>query len=169
MEAVDAESGEIVGAKQKLLSEVGSGFTAFQDGDVIWAKITPCMQNGKCALARGLVNSVGYGSTEFHVIRTQDMEVLSPEFLWAILRLRRLRETAQRYFIGSAGQQRVPAEFLRDLPVPIVPMTTQRQIVEWLTQERERVAKLKTEAKARMDAAMADVEAMILGTKEVQL
>lgn len=167
MDAVNAESGEIVAAEQKELSEVGQGFTAFQDGDVIWAKITPCMQNGKCAVARGLTSGVGYGSTEFHVVRSKDTETLVPEFLWALLRLRRLRDAAQRYFIGSAGQQRVPSEFLRELPIPSISSDAQRQIVGQIVKRREEIAKLKAEAKAAMGIARTDVEAMILGVKKV--
>lgn len=168
MEAVDAESGEIVGAEERELAKVAQGFTAFQDGDVIWAKITPCMQNGKCALAKGLTNGVGYGSTEFHVVRSRDAEALIPEFLWAILRLRRLRKAAQRYFIGSAGQQRVPPEFLCNLPIPVIPSALQRQVVGRIAKRREEIARLKAAAKAAMEASKADVEAMILGTKPVE-
>jgi type I restriction enzyme S subunit len=167
MEAVDAEAGEITGATQREVSEVERGFTVFQEGDVIWAKITPCMQNGKCAVAKSLFNGVGYGSMEFHVIRSMDSKKLIPEFLWALLRLHRLREAAQRYFIGSAGQQRVPSEFLRELPIPIVPVNLQRQIVERVVRKRTEIAKLKAEAKALAEAAKAEVEAMILGVRKV--
>ena len=167
MEAVDAEEGEITRATHRKVSEVKQGFTSFQEGDVIWAKITPCMQNGKCAVAKSLMNGVGYGSTEFHVIRPKDVKKLIPDFLWALLRLRRLREAAQRYFIGSAGQQRVPPDFLRELPIPVVPVNLQHQIVERIVKQRKEITKLKAEAKARDEVARADVELMILGTKKV--
>ena len=143
------------------------GFTAFQEGDVIWAKITPCMQNGKCAVAKSLINGVGYGSTEFHVIRPKDVNTVIPDFLWALLRLRRLREAAQRFFIGSAGQQRVPPDFLRELPIPVVPVDLQHQIVERIVKRRKEITRLKAEAKARDEAARTDLESMIIGTKKV--
>jgi type I restriction enzyme S subunit len=166
MEAVDADAGEITGATEREISEVRNGFTAFQDGDVLWAKITPCMENGKCAVAKSLLNGVGYGSTEFHVIRPRDVKTLIPEFLWALLRLRRLREAARRYFIGSAGQQRVPPQFLRELPIPVIPVYLQSQMAERVAKRREEIATLKAEDKARAEAAKADVEAMILGAKK---
>jgi type I restriction enzyme S subunit len=80
MEAVDEWSGSIVRRETRRVAEVSSGYTPFQDGDVLVAKITPCMENGKCALARNLVNGIGYGSTEFHVLRAGP-EVL-PEWLY---------------------------------------------------------------------------------------
>ena len=63
------EMGEILDAATKPLAEVLRGYTPFRDGDVIFAKITPCMENGKAAIAKGLTNGCGYGSTEFHVLR----------------------------------------------------------------------------------------------------
>src|SRR5262249_2338419 len=69
MPAVDAQNGAITNPLPRHFSEVRKGFTAFRDEDVIMAKITPCMENGKAAIARGLLNGLGFGSTEFHVIR----------------------------------------------------------------------------------------------------
>ncbi len=169
MEAVDAEEGEITRPSEREFSEVENGFTGFQDGDVIWAKITPCMENGKCAIAKSLLNGVGYGSTEFHVIRTKDVNILTPEFIWVLLRLQRLRQAAQRYFIGSAGQQRVPPDFLRDLPIPLVPVDEQRRVVERVAQRRKEIMDLKDEARALATRAKADTEALILGSKKVQV
>jgi len=168
METVDAESGRILDAEQKKLAEVRQGFTAFQDGDVLWAKITPCMQNGKCALAKDLTNGVGYGSTEFHVLRPKDTAVLAPQFLWVLLRLRRLREAAQRYFIGSAGQQRVPPDFLRELPIPIPPLSVQEGIVAEVQQRRAEIAAARRKAEDLAEQAKAEVEAMILGARPVE-
>lgn len=114
MESVSDKSGIIVSPQICKYSEVKTGYTRFKNDDVIWAKITPCMQNGKCAVAKELVNSSGFGSTEFHVIRTKDKNQLLPEYIWILLRLRHLRQAAQRYFIGSAGQQRVPSDFFSE-------------------------------------------------------
>jgi type I restriction enzyme S subunit len=69
MEAVSETSGTIEDMEEALVEEVSRGYTTFEEGDLIWAKITPCMQNGKSAVARSLKNGVGFGSTEFHVIR----------------------------------------------------------------------------------------------------
>ena len=99
----------------------------------------------------------------------KDVNTVIPDFLWALLRLRRLREAAQRFFIGSAGQQRVPPDFLRELPIPgrSCPTPCQRQIVERIVKRRKEITRLKAEAKARDEAARADLESMILGTKKV--
>ena len=69
MAAVDEVSGSIVSAAIRPFGEVKKGYTSFSDGDVLFAKITPCMENGKAALAAGLVSGRGFGSTEFHVLR----------------------------------------------------------------------------------------------------
>lgn len=69
METVDEKKGEIVRSINRKLGEVRKGYTYFKEGDVIFAKITPCMENGKCAIAENLTNKLGFGSTEFHVVR----------------------------------------------------------------------------------------------------
>jgi type I restriction enzyme S subunit len=119
MADVDEVLGRITGKQTRTYAEVKKGFTPFQDDDVLFAKITPCMQNGKSAIAAGLVGGVGYGSTEFHVLRaTQDV---TPEYLYALVRLDGFRNQAMSAFTGSAGQQRVPADFLRNFRLPIPP------------------------------------------------
>lgn len=112
------------------VAEVRKGYTAFADNDVIWAKITPCMQNGKSALVRGLTNGVGSGSTEFHVLRAGPKAL--PEFLWALLSMPRLLFAAQGAFAGSSGHQRVPATFLEELNVPVPSVSQQARLVEIL-------------------------------------
>ncbi len=163
MAAVSDELGEIVAPEIRLYQEVKSGYTRFAEQDVIWAKITPCMQNGKCAVARNLENGVGCGSTEFHVIRVKDTAQVLPGYLWVILRLRHVREAAQRYFIGSAGQQRVPTDFLEELYVPLPPLDIQRAIVQQVEAGRAEVARLREQAAQRAQEARAEVEAAILG------
>ena len=165
MEAVSEESGEIVRHLEKPCREVAKGYTRFANGDVIWAKITPCMQNGKCAIGRNLVNGVGFGSTEFHVVRTKDVRELLPEFVWALLRLDAVRRCAQRYFIGSAGQQRVPPSFLCDLRIPLPSSAVQCRIVDMVTQKRREAAR-EREAAAKLSAEVTqEVEELIMGTR----
>jgi len=127
MAAVDEISGTNANPETRLFSQVRMGFTPFVEGDVIFAKITPCMQNGKSAIARELANGFGFGSTEFHVLRPGP-EVLS-EWLWYIVRQRSLRDEAQRYFRGSAGQQRVPDDFLIQHEIPKPPLELQRSVL----------------------------------------
>lgn len=89
----------------RKFGEVSSGFTNFKSNDVLVAKITPCFENGKGAIVKGLVNGIGFGSTEFHVLRAKNG--VSPEFVSHIAQWPTFRKEAQRYMIGSAGQQRV--------------------------------------------------------------
>ena len=105
------------------------GYTKFQNGDIIWARITPCMQNGKSALVDNLVNGKGYGSTEFHVVRLISNEVI-PQYIHTLLRHQWVLYDAKKYFTGSAGQQRVPASYLSNLLIPVPPLEVQQKIVD---------------------------------------
>ena len=141
MAAVDEISGTIASPELKTLGELRKGFTPFQEDDVIFAKITPCMQNGKSAVARGLSNGLGFGSTEFHVLRC-GRRVL-PEWLWYFLRQRSVKEDAQRNFRGSAGQQRVPAEFLRQIGIPVPGRDEQSRLVRRIDECIERIDEIR--------------------------
>ena len=119
MADVDEKVGRIVGKQTRTYGEVKRGFTPFKEGDVLFAKITPCMQNGKAAIACGLIEGIGFGSTEFHVLRAGP--VVTPEFLFAVVRLQSFRNQAISTFTGTVGQQRVPAEFLKQYQLPVPP------------------------------------------------
>ncbi|MGO4319925.1 restriction endonuclease subunit S, partial [Agrobacterium sp. MCAB5] len=106
---------------------VSKGFTQFVDDDVIFAKITPSMENGKSAVARRVVNATGFGSTEFHVLRSTGAVV--PEYLWRFVRRQEFRDNAQQVMSGAVGQQRVPAEYLKSHLLPLPPLPEQRLIV----------------------------------------
>ena len=101
-----SEQGDIDTTAVRTYEEVQKGFTYFSEGDVLFAKITPCMENGKGAIARGLKNSVGFGSTEFHVLRPK-AEVCNSEWIYAITSFSKFRQDAARKMTGSAGQRRV--------------------------------------------------------------
>lgn len=119
MADVDEVLGRIEGTQTRPYADVKKGFTAFEDGDVLFAKITPCMQNGKAAIADNLQGGIGYGSTEFHVLRaTNDV---TAEYLYALVRLQSFRSHAMSTFTGSVGQQRVPSDFLKQFALPIPP------------------------------------------------
>jgi type I restriction enzyme S subunit len=124
------ESGEIVNAELRRWGAVASGMTLFEDGDVLVAKITPCFQNGKGGLARNLCNSVGFGSTEFHVLRSKPN--CHPSFLhyWTITP--QFRSQGERYMTGTAGQRRVTAEFFDNFLVPVFSFEEQLEIVRIL-------------------------------------
>ncbi|ESQ85333.1 hypothetical protein AEAC466_04645 [Asticcacaulis sp. AC466] len=127
MAAVNEITGVIIGGVSRPLREVVKGFTQFADGDVIFAKITPSMENGKAAIARDLKNSIGFGSTEFHVLRSYGGVL--PEYIWYFIRQASFRENARKVMTGAVGQQRVPATYLEAHSLPLPPRTEQRRIV----------------------------------------
>ena len=131
MEDISDDYGEWTGKRVGSKSNV-KGYTKFQDGDIVWARITPCMQNGKSTILTNLVNGKGYGSTEFHVIRIKSNDVL-PKYIHTLLRHFDVLSDAKKYFTGSAGQQRVPTSYLENLLIPIPPLDVQKQIADEYT------------------------------------
>ena len=105
MAAVDERLGEITGQHDRPYAEVSKGYSSFENGDVLFAKITPCMENGKIAVARDLTNGIGRGSTEFFVLRPSG--AVLRDYLYHYLRQPLFRASAERHFTGTAGQQRV--------------------------------------------------------------
>lgn len=144
MERIDENLGEL---KQIATKKIGdsAGFTRFEEGDLLWAKITPCMQNGKSAVANNLVNAMGCGSTEFFVIRPKNSTILI-EYIHFILRDERVLQFAQNYFGGAAGQQRVSKDFLLYLPIPIPDVSTQQRIVSIMNKAYEQKKKKAKES-----------------------
>lgn len=131
MAAVDADSGTIARPEVRPLGSIRKGsFTAFQEGDVIVAKITPCMENGKAAVARSLENGLGFGSTEFHVLRPGP-DILA-EYVYHFVRQESFRQVAEAHMTGTVGQKRVPAEFVSNYHIPVPPLDQQHRIVALL-------------------------------------
>jgi type I restriction enzyme S subunit len=127
MPAVREITGTIEAHDVRRLSDVWTGYTHFRTGDVIFAKITPCMENGKIAVARQLRNGLACGSTEFHVLRPHSD--VSADYIWRFLRQKAFRRDAEQSMTGAVGQRRVPADFLRDTMLPLPPSAEQRRIV----------------------------------------
>lgn len=127
MAAVSEETGQIDLSNRRKVSEVMKGYVKFMEGDVIFAKITPCMENGKVAPVIGLPEKHAAGSTEFHVLRPR---AIDQQYLWYWLVSRRFRGYAKRSMSGSAGQLRVPVNYLRESAVPLAPLPEQRRIVD---------------------------------------
>lgn len=161
MESVNEIYAEINDNKNCIVAD-SKGFTRIQEGDLLWAKITPCMENGKSAIAKGLTNGYGCGSTEFHVIRPKNSRLLV-EYIHILLHMKIVRQTAKLYFGGSAGQQRVASDFLESFNVPLPSKTKQQDIVNYITNIRTRAKTLQAEGKAILDDAKLKVEQMIMG------
>ena len=154
MDHVDGYFGIITKMSVRRIAEVEKGYTYFQDGDVLFAKITPCMENGKCAIAEKLVNGIGFGSTEFHVIRAKESVV--PEWVYYYLRQETTRKEAERSMTGSAGQRRVPSKFLREEIIPLPPLPEQKRIAAILAKV-DRVRRLRRTARNLSDTYLQSV------------
>lgn len=146
MAAVDEIAGSIRDRQTRTFGEVKKGFTYFRDGDVLFAKITPCMENGKATIARNLVGGIGFGSTEFHVLRAGG-NVL-PEWLFYFVRQEKFRSQAKRNFTGTAGQQRVPTTFLANSKILVPPLSEQRRILDLLSRA-DGIVRLRREAQQK--------------------
>lgn len=118
---------------RKLGDLLGGSYTYFADGDIILAKITPCMENGKCALVSGLSNGIALGSSEFHVIRVNGSVAL-PGYVFAFVNSQEVREVAVKNMTGSSGHRRVPESFYADLKIPIPSLDTQKKILAEIEQ-----------------------------------
>lgn len=153
MEAVDDVLGEVTQVVSQPFSKVRKGYTYFENGDVIFAKITPCMQNGKHAIVNNLIDGLGFGSTEFHVVRASP-EIL-PEWIHYFLRCKETLDAAIKTFTGAVGQQRVPPSFLENLELPVPPVEEQRQIAARLKAQLVEVETVRQAAQAQLrDAAL---------------
>jgi len=107
-----SENAKVIELETKPYGEVSKGFTSFIDNDILVAKITPCFENGKGALVKNLINGVGFGSTEFHVIRCEKPEDI--KFVFYHTTSHRFRKTGEKNMTGTAGQKRVPADFIEN-------------------------------------------------------
>ena len=126
-----SEDGQIISTETKTYDEVSKGFTSFKDKDVLVAKITPCFENGKGALAHTLVNGIGFGSTEFHVLRAK--ENTDPKFIYYLTRTDAFRAKGTMNMQGSAGHRRVTTDFIQIYKINTPPLPEQQKIAKILS------------------------------------
>ena len=127
-----SESGEIDTTIIKHYNEVKKGFTSFVEDDVLFAKITPCMENGKGAIAKKLKNSVGFGSTEFHILRPLK-DKSNSAWIYYLTSFYHFRKEAEIKMTGSAGQRRVPASFLENYKIALPPIELQNKFADYVS------------------------------------
>ena len=141
MPSVSDVLGEIVKPLSEKLQKVKKGYTNFCTDDVIFAKITPCMENGKSAVVGTLENNIGFGSTEFHVIRCNAN--IFNRYIYHLVRWKKFRDEAKAVMTGAVGQQRVPTAFLEEYPLNLPTFDEQIEIVRILDNifEKEQQAK----------------------------
>lgn len=144
MDAI-GEDGTLDLSRNRAVAEVRNGYSYFEEGDVAFAKVTPCFENGKGALMRGLELGAGFGTTEITVLRPK--EGTEPRFLKYVLRSEQFRQNGVGAMTGAGGLKRVPDDFTRDFKTP------------WPTpDEQERIANFLDEQTARIDALIAEKE-----------
>ena len=148
------DDGKVDSSIIRTVEEVKKGFTSFRENDVLFAKITPCMENGKGGIARNLKNGFGFGSTEFHVLRPSNS--VTSEWLYYLLSWPVFRKECEKNMTGSAGQKRVPKSFLENYILRVPPLDEQRRIAAVLdkvsgliAKRREQLDKLDELVKAR--------------------
>ncbi len=137
MAAVEALSGGIDVSTIRKYAEVKKGYTHFRDGDILFAKVTPCMENGKMAIARKLVNGVGFGSTEFHVLRPR--AGVDARYIYYFVSSQTFRKEASGHMTGAVGLRRVPSAYLEEQLIPLPGIEQQREIVAELEKQFSRL------------------------------
>lgn len=152
MASLSEITGEIVDPEIRTLGKVKNGFTNFSEGDVVFAKITPCMENGKSAIIGKLINDIGYGTTEFYVLRCG--EELSNKYLHHIVRSKKFRDEAKQNMTGAVGQQRVPKKYMEDYMLNLPTLDEQTEIVRIID---DLLAK-EQQAKELAENALAKIE-----------
>ncbi|MFH1005589.1 MAG: restriction endonuclease subunit S [Bacteroidota bacterium] len=127
MKLVEEEKNKFHLTEFKKYKDAKKGFTPFTNGDIIFAKITPCMENGKCAVMHSLKNQIGFGSTEFHVSRPK--ENIVAEYIFYFIIQENFRREAAKHFTGSVGQKRVPTSFFSNFQIPVPSKEEQKKII----------------------------------------
>lgn len=137
MEAIGSD-GTLNLVQEKAINEVDTGYTFVREGDVAIAKITPCFENGKGAIMRGLLNGYGFGTTELIVARPKEGETIS-KYLYLIFTSSPFRKFGESYMYGAGGQKRVPDDFVRNFSIALPPVSEQIAIVDFLECETSNI------------------------------
>lgn len=150
MEDLPVKGGAVSGVKSKPLRDVYSSYTYFADNDVLLAKITPCFENGKIGVATNLQNGVGFGSSEFMVIRCGSQ--VDPNFLYYFLSQDSIVDAGSLVMTGSVGHRRVPQVFIENLAIPLPPLDEQKRIVAKLDEAMVALSDLEEGCKSEIEA-----------------
>jgi len=121
--------------EQKVLSKVLSGFTYFRNGDILLAKITPCFENGKAGIARNLVNGIGFGSTEYIVIRA-NTDMVYPEWIFYHINTPEFIIGGKPFMTGTAGQQRIDLSYVKQYRIPVPSLAEQKVVLDGIQAEQ---------------------------------
>jgi type I restriction enzyme S subunit len=134
-----SEDGKINQDDMREYGQVNSGYTYFEKNDILLAKITPCFENGKGAYLKNLRSEIGFGSTEFHVIRAHD---ILDKILYYNIRREGFKKVGETFMSGAAGQKRVSTDFLEEWLIAVPPKEEQNSIVTYLDKETSEIDRL---------------------------
>ena len=138
MADINMNSEFFVAKEERQISEVISGFTYFKNDDILLAKITPCFENGKAGIARNLTNGVGFGSTEYIVIRA-NTDVVYPEWIYYHINSTDFLVEGKNYMTGTAGQQRIDINYVKQYSIPVPTLEIQKVILDKIKNEQKLV------------------------------
>ena len=156
MEDLGVDQKTFIPKHAKPLSEVAGSYTYFANGDVLLAKITPCFENGKLGIAEGLINGIGFGSSEYFVFRPGP--TLDKEWLYYFLCRKMFRVEGAARMSGAVGHKRVSKEFIENYPIPVPPLAEQQRIVAILDDALAAIATGRANAEKNLQNARAIFE-----------
>lgn len=159
MEAISVD-GKIDCSQKQPLKNVKSGFSSFAVNDVVVAKITPCFENGKGACLDALDTAIGYGTTELIVLRGFKNEI-NQQFLYQVTKITSFRKNGAEVMTGSAGQKRVPANFIANFTCGIPPLEGQNAIVQYLAKQNALFEKTLNDIKKEIEVILEYKNSMI--------
>lgn len=129
MASLNTFSAEFTANEERKIEEVKSGFTYFKDSDVLLAKITPCFENGKAGIAHGLKSGIGFGSTEYIIIRA-NTDIVYPEWIFYHINTPEFINGGKPHMTGTAGQQRIDVNYVKQYQIPVPSLEEQRRILD---------------------------------------
>ena len=160
MEDLGIGTKHITPNKSRRYDEVSGSYTYFKEGDVLLAKVTPCFENGKLGIATGLVNGVGYGSSELIVIRP-DTDKVVPAYLYYRLQEDGFRRDGRSLMVGACGLKRLPKSYVADTSIYLPSTSEQQRIVDILDEEFEKIDRLRSNAELNLQHAKALFQAAL--------
>lgn len=136
MVSLNTFSAEFTANEERKIEEVKSGFTYFKDNDVLLAKITPCFENGKAGIAQGLKSGIGFGSTEYIIIRA-NTDIVYPEWIFYHINTPEFINGGKPHMTGTAGQQRIDINYVKQYQIPVPSLEEQRKILDDINAEKK--------------------------------
>ena len=142
MASLNTFNAEFIASEERKIEDVKSGFTYFRDNDILLAKITPCFENGKAGIARNLKNGIGFGSTEYIIIRA-NTDIVYPEWIFYHINTPEFINGGKSHMTGTAGQQRIDINYVKQYQIPVPSLKEQRTILDRIDAEKKLIASSK--------------------------